>query len=268
MSAADLGVLGAGSILPRDGYGCAGYVLFAGGAPRPGAEAGEVTLLDLGPGSVRALAAMGVSLAGVRRVVLSHFHPDHCLDLFALAFARRSPRLGAPAPIELVGPVGLRALLAEAPATFGGWARDPNARVTEVELDAGERGLFRAGSLTFRCTRNGHASTMTTLSWRVDADAGWSLLYTGDTNEDERVSALGRGVDLFVAECSFPEEEAAPNHLTPASAARLAASAGAKRLLLSHFYPSNDPQAARERASLGFDGPVEIARDGSVHRIA
>ena len=47
-ASAELVVLGAGSILPRAGYGCAGYAL------RPTPD-GALTLFDCGPGSLRAL---------------------------------------------------------------------------------------------------------------------------------------------------------------------------------------------------------------------
>ena len=255
--AATLHVLGAGSILPRAGYGCAGYAL----RPGPGEP---VTLLDCGPGSVRALGDHGIGLAEVRRVVLSHFHLDHCLDLFALAFARRNPRFDPP-PLELAGPVGLARLVGEAPRVLGRWAADPNATVREIPLDADGRGGFEAGALVFTCAENGHNAE--SVSWRVEHTDGWSLAYTGDTNDDPRVAELARGVDLLVSECSFPEEEAAQNHLTPRTAGALAAAAGASRLLLTHFYPSMDPEAAGAGAARVFAGPIELAHDGSVHHL-
>ena len=249
--AATLAVLGAGSILPRVGYGCSGYAL----RPRAGAR---VTLLDCGPGSIRALASVGIGLEEVERVVLSHFHLDHCLDLFALAFARHNPRLaGAPA-LELVGPRGLAARVRDVPGVLGPWASCPGASVREVE--PGEE-LERDG-LVWRSTANGH--TPEALSWRVDsARDGLALVYTGDTGPDARVSALARGADVLLAECSFPEREAVPNHLTPLGAAGLARAAGVRRLILTHFYPSLDPEEARAEAALGFDGTIELARDGA-----
>ncbi len=264
---ATLIVLGAGSILPRAGHGPAGYALAADAD-------GPVTLLDCGPGTVRALGDAGIELARVRRVVFSHFHLDHCLDLYALAFARRNPAFGAPPRLELHGPAGLRALFDEAPATFGEWGRDPNATLHEVALDADGCGGFdatddgtRGAPLRFRCVRNGHSTARVTLSWRVEFAGGAALLYTGDTNADARVAVLGRGADLFLAECSHPDEAAPPKHLTPSSAARLARDAGARRLVLTHFYPDIEPGAARERASDVFDGVIEVARDGRVFEI-
>lgn len=247
---ATLAVLGAGSILPRAGYGCSGYAL----RPRPGAR---VTLLDCGPGSIRALAGVGIGLEEVERVVLSHFHLDHCLDLFALAFARHSPRLaGAPA-LELVGPRGLAARVRDVPGVLGPWAAQRDACVREVE--PGE--VLERDGLRWRSTANGH--TPEALSWRVDsAQDGLSLVYTGDTGPDPRVAELARGAEVLLAECSFPEAEAVPNHLTPLGAATLARTAGVRRLILTHFYPSLDPEDARAEAALAFDGVIELAADG------
>ena len=117
--------------------------------------------------------------------------------------------------------------------------------------------------MRWRSAANGH--TPEALSWRVEPDssrAGWSLVYTGDTPEDGRVVELARGARVLLAECSFPEEEAAPNHLTPSAAARMARAARVRTLVLTHFYPSMDPEEARTRAARVFDGTIELARDG------
>src|SRR5829696_8016387 len=105
-------VLGAGSILPRAGYGSSAYAL----QPATGERS---TLFDCGPGTLRALGAAGLGLADVERVVISHFHPDHCLDLLALAFARRNPALRPVPSLELVGPRGLGPWLERAGALYG-----------------------------------------------------------------------------------------------------------------------------------------------------
>lgn len=251
--AGTLTVLGAGSILPRAGYGCSGYAL----RPRAG---GPVTLLDCGPGSVRRLAESGIALGEVERVVLSHFHLDHCLDVFALAFARHNPGAGPLPALELVGPVGLARWLAAAPDALGRWATFPGARVVEVPL-AGDRGLHESGALAFTCAANGH--TPDAVSWRVEGP-GVSLTYSGDAPEDRRLAELARGTGVFLCESSFPEEEATDNHLTPRGAARLAAAAGASRLVLTHLYPSLAADRARAEASEVFGGPLEVARDGLV----
>jgi ribonuclease BN (tRNA processing enzyme) len=254
---AELRVLGSGSILPRIGHGCSGYAL----RPAPG-EA--VVLLDCGPGSIRALAGAGVGLEEVRRVVFSHYHLDHCLDLFALFFARRNPGFSSPPPLEIFGPPGLAHLVKHAPDLFGSHAQDPDCRVTELSPGGDGRTSFTAGGLHLEGVLTHH--TEHSLAWRVGLADGVSLVYTGDCGEEDAVAQLAGGADLLLAECSCPDGAGLEHHLTPRGAARLAQRAGVKKLVLTHFYPAVDPEAARSAASHIFTGPIEIAHDGSLHR--
>jgi ribonuclease BN (tRNA processing enzyme) len=250
-----LHVLGAGAILPRVGYGCAGYALEV-------APGGPLTLLDCGPGSLRMLAVAGLEVERVTRVVLTHFHTDHWLDLFALYFARRNPTRVWP-ELEVIGPRGLRDRVAAASGVLGAYATDERSRIVEVELDAGGRAGLERDGLRLTCVRTLHAPEA--LAWRCDLPDGRSLAYSGDSGENPDVADLARGVDLFVCECSFPDTEPTEHHLTPSAAARLARRAEPRRLVLSHFYPHNDPRQALACAARSFDGAIECARDGSRH---
>jgi ribonuclease BN (tRNA processing enzyme) len=98
---------------------------------------------------------------------------------------------------------------------------------------------------------------------RVAAD-GVALAYTGDCGPDPGVVELARGVDLLVAEATYPDRMPPPNigNLTTArEAARQATLAGAGRLLLTHLRPGADPAETRHAAA-DFDGTVEIAGTG------
>ncbi len=248
-------VLGAGTILPQRGLGCAGYALDLG--PDRG-----LTLFDCGPGTLRSLAERGHELRRVERIVVSHFHTDHVLDLFALAFARKNPDLEA-WPLELVGPVGLQAFVERVGRALGGVERGFDG-VRYLEVDPGE-GIASRDFEHYRLSTVDTHHMRPALAWRADLTGGGSVCFSGDSGEEVSVARLARGVELFCCECSFPEERAQPNHLHPEGAARLATHAGAGRLLLSHFYPSMDPERARRDAARLFAGPIELARDGSRH---
>ena len=250
-------VLGAGSIIQRASYGCAGYALHESGS-------GQVTLFDCGPGSLRSLVAAGHGLEDIRRIVVTHFHLDHVLDLFALAYARRNPAFEAQ-ELELIGPVGLRKFVEQAGKAFGGVERGFDG-VHYIEVDPGAKIASKSFEEYRLSTVDTHHSKLS-LAWRVDLPAGGSVCYSGDSGEERAVAELAKGVELFCCECSFPEEQAQPNHLNPAGAGRLAAHAGCERLLLTHFYPSMDPERAQREAAEVFEGPIELARDGSRHPI-
>ncbi len=247
-------VLGAGTILPRLGYGSAGYAL----RPVPG---GKVTLFDCGPGTPRNLAGAGIGLAEVERIVLSHYHLDHCLDLFAFAFARRNPDFAPPPPLEVLGPTGLQRLADRGEGSLGVLSRHTETAFVEVDPAAGAARLEREG-LRLTWTATGH--TAEAVAWRADLEGGASVAYSGDSTESSEVARLARGVDLFVCECSHPDGRGVPEHLTPSSAARLARASGCRKLLLTHFYPALDPEQAREQAARVHAGAIELARDGLV----
>lgn len=248
-------VLGAGSALPARGLGPSGHLLRH-------AELDGATLFDCGPGTIRSLAAHAVSLGELKRVVITHFHIDHCLDLAALAFARRNPAAGV-GPLEIFAPAGIRKVLAGLEQAFGRGAAFERTTVHVLEPETGSVGVA-LGAARLRWAANGH--TADAISVALDLPQGVSVAYSGDTGPSDAVEALAREVDLIVCECSFPDEAAVTGHLTPTGAGGLAARCGARRLLLTHFYPMLDARDARRLAAQTFAGPIEIARDGSRHR--
>ena len=87
-----------------------------------------------------------------------------------------------------------------------------------------------------------------------------SLVYSGDTDVSDSLVALARGADLLVLEAANPFK--VPGHLTPGEAGRLAARAGARRLLLTHFYPPCDAVDVVALAAQEFAGEIIRAEDG------
>jgi ribonuclease BN (tRNA processing enzyme) len=92
-------------------------------------------------------------------------------------------------------------------------------------------------------------------------------VYTGDTGPDAALAAWARGCELLLAECSLPADRAIPLHLTPEQAGTLARAAGARRLVLTHFYPPVEAVDPAARAAGVFGGDVVAAADGDVFTI-
>jgi ribonuclease BN (tRNA processing enzyme) len=88
------------------------------------------------------------------------------------------------------------------------------------------------------------------------------LVYTGDTGPSSELARWAGGCDLLLAECSLPKEMAMDIHLTPEQAGDLAKESGAKRLVLTHFYPPVETSDPARTAGTRFSGPVTAARDG------
>ncbi len=88
-----------------------------------------------------------------------------------------------------------------------------------------------------------------------------------DTRLCDGVHALAEGCDLLVIESTFLDEDerlaADHGHLTAGQAARAAAGAGVRHLVLTHFSQrySDPSEFERQARAAGFAGELTIARD-------
>ncbi len=244
-------VLGSGTALPTTTRGSPGYLL--------GFPDGSGVLLDAGPGSVRAAAHHGFPLERLRGVLLTHFHPDHCLDLFALLFGLRNPAMAGHS-VLLLGPVGLKDLCERMTGVFGDWVRLREGSGDILEL---EPGAFQVevgdGVLQGEAVAMPHLAH--SLGYRIHGSRQ-SLAYSGDTGPGDAVVELGEGADLYLLEAAFPDGKESAKHLTPTQAAQLAEKSGCQRLLLTHFYPETDESDVLGAATQHFSGSVLLAEDG------
>jgi len=97
--------------------------------------------------------------------------------------------------------------------------------------------------------------------------AGQSLAFTGDTGPSPDLLALARGVDLYLAEATFPDHvpEDSAHYLSSAvQAAQVAAQASVRHLVLTHLWPGTDPRAAHQAAVGAYDGLITVARPGLI----
>ena len=214
-------------------------------------------LLDLGNGSLGPLQRHA-PLDGIDALVISHLHPDHCLDLCSLYVARRYLPEGPLGRIPVHGPAGTADRMARA------YDLDPNpgmhADFAFVDL---EPGPFTLGPFMLRTVRVKHP--VEAYAVRVE-HGGRSLVYSGDTGPCDALVELARGADLLLCEASFHDgRDTAPDlHLNGREAAEHATRAGARRLVLTHLPPWNDPARSLAEAVPAFAGPVEVARAGAV----
>jgi ribonuclease BN (tRNA processing enzyme) len=196
----------------------------------------ETTILDMGPGTLRQLQRVGIPIPAVDHVLLTHFHPDHSADLIAFLFATRHPAiLRKRRPFRVIGPMGLMAFMHGLEQAYGRWIRLPDA-VMKLEEWPPTRGLVHELG-TLRVCAESVRHTDACLAYRFETPYGATLVYSGDTGACESLIALAKGCDLLILECSFPEGAGREGHLTPRQAGELAEAAGAKKLVLVHFYP-------------------------------
>ena len=216
-------------------------------------------LLDLGSGALGALQRYADPLT-IDAVFLSHLHADHCLDLTGYYVMRKYHPRGAQPRIPVWGPVGTAERMARAYDL-------PTEPGMEGEFDFREHeGVVEVGP--FRVEPVEVVHPVPAYGLRVTAD-GATLGYSGDTGPCEALVDVARGTDLFLAEASFRTGDPNPAdiHLTGADGGRAAALGGAQRLMLTHVPPWFDPDDALAEARAVYDGPIEVARPGAVHKL-
>ena len=217
-------------------------------------------LLDLGSGAFGALQRH-VERAEVDAVVLSHLHPDHCLDVAPMVVQRRHGLPAVPPRIPLLGPAGTHDRLA--------LAYDPTSRDGLRDLfdlaavTPGEREL---GPFRLRFERVDHP--VPTHAVRIVA-GGRALAYSGDTGPSEALVSVAEGADLLLCEASFEEGPANPPglHLTGREAGEHADRAGVGRLLVTHVPPWTDAGRALAAAAAAFAGPTALVKAGETYQL-
>jgi ribonuclease BN (tRNA processing enzyme) len=223
-------------------------------------EAGAVTLLmDCGSGVVHRMGAVGANWLGITHLAITHFHPDHTLDLTTLMFAWKYGTLPPrAAPLVILGPVGVSKLIEQFVGLYGETVRTPGFPMEVRELAPGER-VDLGDGVTLEAHKVPH--TAESVAYSVKR-GGARLVYTGDTGFDTAVAEWARGCDLLLAECSLPEQLAIASHLTPAQVGVMAEVAEPARLVLTHFYPPVLEEDIAGIISLRYSGDVVIATDG------
>lgn len=256
MSGARWVVLGSGTAVPRPNRAPTGHFLRL--------PAGDF-LVDPGPGALHRFVRAGGRPERLRGVLLSHHHPDHCLDLAAVLFAWRNPDEGSTwPPLRILGGPGTARLVERLDEAFGGVLDLPSSRLEVREL--GEERLELAEGVVVTTHRVAHTPASLALRFeiRVAPDARRVVTWSGDSDVCAGLVRAARSADWFLVEAAMPDHKKVRGHLTPTEAAGVAAEAQARRLVLTHFYPAVDVVEARRSAERRFPGEVWIAEDGLV----
>ena len=235
-----LTILGNNGPYPCPGGACSGYLLTS--------DSGNTKLLiDCGTGTLANLPKH-LPWDALDAVILSHLHFDHMSDMlpmqYALQFHPRAEALPVYAPLT---PAPVRALL-EVPA----YALHP---IQDAQI-----GEFAVRFFPGRHPVESHAV-------RIECD-GAVFVYTGDTNEIENLDRFAENADLLLADAGLSSADWKPTapHLSAAGCGRLARSAGARRLLLTHLNPKYLPASLADEARTEFAN-VEIATIGTEYAI-
>lgn len=226
-------------------------------------------LLDLGSGALGPLQDH-CDPRDLDAVLLSHLHPDHCLDVTGLhVLLHYHPDGPVPGGVLVAGPAGVEQRLLNAHDPEPGLGIRPGGVPMGAHLDFVEwqPGVpVTIGPLTVTPIRVDHPVE----AYGLRIEAGRAVLaYSGDTGPCDGLQAVARDADVFLCEAAFTpaDGDVSGVHLTGHEAGEAAAKAAVARLVVTHVPPWHSPDAAAAEAAAVFGGEVQAARPGLVIEI-
>jgi ribonuclease BN (tRNA processing enzyme) len=241
----ELIVLGSSGSWPLPGGATSGYLL---------THEGFNLWIDMGTGTLARLQKY-LPHEQVDGALISHGHPDHYVDLYMLFYARSFYPEALPS-MPLFMPSGCFDRIASAVSEQTAAAMRETFDLREINPGASfDIGPFRVDTRPMR-------HTVPTLGLRLQAGSR-VLAYTADTAPTEEIRAIARESDVLLAEATYLEvDPRAPLHLSAGQAGEVAAEAGARQLILTHLWPTVDPEATRAQAMEAFGDAVTVATEG------
>lgn len=234
-----LTILGNNGPFPGAGGACSGYLI---------EEGPTKVLIDCGNGVLGNLQKF-TGFEALDAIILTHLHSDHISDMMVLRYA-----------VQIKGKRGQmnRILPVFAPA-------EPTAEYERLDVkDAfdlkpitGDT-VLQFGNMRFTFRPMKHP----VVDFAVSVESGGKrFVFSGDTAWTENIIAFGRGVDLLMLDAGLlSRDKTNPDvpHLTAEECGIVAREAGARRLLLTHFWPEYDVAELLSEARGNFE-QVEAA---------
>lgn len=247
-----LTVLGSGSCIPYPGRGNSGYILDIDG---------HLILMDGGSGAIRRIADYGYDYRNIEYILYTHLHPDHTFDFVPLLFALKNDyTIQDDYTVNVIAPVGFMNYKEALFSIYGNWIDSER-----LHLHIEEKGTGDTIALPFVNIHTGPVKhTETSIAYKIEDNDGNVIVYSGDTGYSSEFSAFATGADFLIIETAIPEGETFEKHSSPGDAAKMAAEAGAKRVMFTHFYPVMEDQDILGVAQQYYHNEIILAEDGKV----
>lgn len=194
-------------------------------------------LVDCGPGTLTQLEKAGVSYKDIDMVFITHYHIDHISDLDALIWVYKWEGLNRTKDLVVVGPVGFRKFYETyiKPLVWTTPAESFDVIIKEI----GDKIEFE--NFTVECCKTEHSDE--SIAYKF-TEKEKSLVISGDTDFSVELVEFAQGCEVLMLECSFENSMKVNGHLTPKECGEIARNSGAKKLILTHFYPGS-PEIVR-----------------------
>lgn len=246
-------ILGSGSAVPHPERSSSAYWLET--------SSGAI-LLDFAASAVHRLAQENLDWTNLDSIWISHFHLDHVGGLAPFLFGtRNAPEMQERTkPLKIFGACGLEKLIKSFDQAHNYKLFKQPFPLEIVEVEPLEEFEILAG-VRAATMKTPHTDESLAIHIRDKNDK--TLVYSSDTGFTKALGAFARGVNLFVAECSFFKNKPVEKHLELEEAMFLIRQAKPRRAMLTHFYAEWDA-VDFEREIEKFKPPCEViqAQDG------
>ena len=236
--------------------GCDGSHQGAGGAAsgylvRSWAS-GTALWVDAGPGTFGNLQRFTDPMA-LTAIVLTHEHVDHFGDVEGFITAARWVYGFTRAPVPVYAAPGIRARVDQDIEGILDWR------------EVGDGDGADVGDLRLSFSRTDHPPV--TLAVRVEGASG-ALGYSADSGPGWSFATLGPDLDLALCEATYTvEHEGTAGHMSGRQAGSNARAAGARRLVVTHRWPTIPAAAVVAEATEAFGGHVDQAAVGRAYSL-
>jgi ribonuclease BN (tRNA processing enzyme) len=237
-------------------------------------------VVDCGDGVARQMMAAGV-FRTLRHVFITHHHSDHNADygnLLLLAWGdalKTRVDTWGPPPLARMTKLFLEMSAPDLAVREKDEGRPPLRPLIHPHEVRRGGPVMKDDLVTVTCAVVDHPLVPLALAYRFDCPDR-SIVFSGDTAPSDALVTLARGADVLVHEVLYaPGAPGAPgsalrkhimnSHTTVEGAGEIAARAGVKTLVLSHFVPAENPPVSDEQwlegARTRFSGKIVVGRD-------
>lgn len=247
---------------------------------------GQPYVVDCGNGVAQQLVKAGIKLPQIRDIFLTHQHSDHNADLGNLVLLAWATGLAT--PVQMYGPPGMRRMMddfvrmnaIDIAVRIKEEGRPPLRPLIKTHEFSGPRVVLENDQVKVTAALVDHYTLKPAFAYRFDSKDR-SVVFSGDTAYNDNLIQLAKGADVLVHEVMYlPALEKlmrtvdnAPtlldhlvkSHTSTAQVGLVAARAGVKTLVLSHFVPGGDPGITDEmwsaEARKQFSGEIIVGKD-------
>jgi len=243
-------------------------------------------VIDCGAGVSHQLVAAGVPIPSVKYIFISHHHSDHNLEygnLFYNAWAA-----GLSTPIHSFGPKGIEEMTRvywelnkfDVETRISDEGR-PDPRPLLIAKDITEDGVvLQTPDVKVTAFRTPHPPIVDNFAYKFETPDG-TIVFSSDTAYNPKLAEFAKGADVLVHEALYLpavdrlvlktknsatlKKHLLDSHTSTEDVGRIAAQAGVKVLVLSHFVPGDDPEVTDDDwtrdVKKNFSGRIIVAKD-------